>query len=247
LNSATSHRWTSIDYPSVIQNKVKVLGEGEVQSAFESSPEDLLDLLRFYGGAGVFANKYFTIIVYPANVEAWQFMKHSSLSNVGQLRWVAFTPHEPNDDCKLAWRSTDLPDIAVKHVYKQLFKIQYAELIPPAPANLPPSKEPPHVHIFIMADTSCAWNETLILYKILKLSGATIFWSGQEGAWDYFSQHVNYGILLVSDLSPILQLRMSYLPSCAQCRVGRIAINTGPFQTQAGAQQFPASRCCPYP
>ncbi|KAH0553339.1 hypothetical protein GP486_006570 [Trichoglossum hirsutum] len=178
-------------------SKANVLGEGEVQGAFESSPEDLLDLLHIYGGAGVFTNRHFTMIVYPANMESWQFMKHSSPSSVGQLRWVSFIPHEPSDDdSNLTWRSTNL-NAAVKHAYKQLFKIQYAELLPPAPANLQLGKGSPQVHVFIMADTSYAWNEVLILYRILKLSGAIIFWSGQEGAWDYFSQRISYGILFI--------------------------------------------------
>ncbi|KAH0542608.1 hypothetical protein FGG08_003016 [Glutinoglossum americanum] len=171
-------------------NKDRVVGEGDVQGDFKSSPDELLELLHFYGGAGVYMNNHFIMVIYPTNVEAWKYMKQSSTS---QLRWVAFTLDNSNDGSNLAWNSTN-SSLAIKAAYKHLFKIQFSELLPVLPEGLQyPSKVP----IFIMADTSAAWNETIILYKILKLSGATIYWSGQEGAWDYFTQRINFGILFL--------------------------------------------------
>jgi hypothetical protein len=111
-------------------------------------------------------NKLFAMIIYPANVEAWQYMRQSSISSAGQLRWVAFVPHDPNDSSKLAWHSTN-PNVVSKYIYEHLFKIRYSELLPRQPGNPQSKQVPSQVHVFIMADTSFAWNEALMLYKAL--------------------------------------------------------------------------------
>ncbi|KAI9774845.1 MAG: hypothetical protein M1840_000061 [Geoglossum simile] len=174
-------------------NKGKVLGEGDI----EGSSEELLDLLRFYSGAGVMDVSTFVLIIYPANIEAWQYMKRVESTTTNQLKWIALPPNigseNPIRSVGYLIDSTSMVEL----IYAHFFGIIYSGFLPPS-TNLQSGKEP-KLQVFIMADTPAGWNELVIIYQLLKVYGVAVFWSEQEGAWDYFSQRVSYGILFVNN------------------------------------------------
>jgi hypothetical protein len=140
----------------------------------------------------------FVLIIYPANVEAWQYMKRvESTTNNHQLKWVALPPNigseNPIRSIGYLMNSTSMVEL----IYTEFFGIKYSGFLPPSP-NVQAGKEP-KLQVFIMTDTPAGWNELILICQLLKVYGATVFWSGQEGAWDYFSQRVSYGILFVSN------------------------------------------------
>jgi hypothetical protein len=169
-----------------------VLGEGDT----EASSQELLDLLRLYNGAGVMNVSTFVLIIYPASVEAWQYMKRTEEPTAAQLKWVAFSPKFNSENPTTSIGRFISSKSTIKWIYPQFFRIQYSDLLP---APITQSGKEFKLQVFIMANTADEWNELILIYQLLRTHGITVFWSEQEGAWDYFSQHVNYGILFVSN------------------------------------------------
>ncbi|KAI9785498.1 MAG: hypothetical protein M1839_009239 [Geoglossum umbratile] len=173
-------------------NKDKVLGEGDA----EASSQELLDILRLYSGAGVMNVSTFVLIIYPSSVEAWQYMKRTEEPTATQLKWVAFSPKFNSENPTTSIGRFISSTSTITWIYPQFFRIQYPDLFP---TPITQSGKEFKLQVFIMADVAAEWNELILIYQLLRTYGITVFWSGQDGAWDYFSQHVNYGILFVSN------------------------------------------------
>ena len=153
---------------------------------------------------GVLFAKDFSLLIYPAGTEEWQFLDETMPAAPAgtRLNFVMRKPPLGFDPAtitpsKATIDPSELSKNNTANVFKFFFDMNLARIIPSVdPRNRSdPEKE---FSVFLMFHTDPIYNEEHgFLYETLSQNDATIYSSQTPGAWDYFVHNVEDGTILV--------------------------------------------------
>ena len=184
------------------QGDVQYFGAGHIigfpQTA--AAVERMAENLRIRAAGGLFFTKHFTMIIYPTGVGAWNFLDGvpGGTSTEASLRFVmrAPVPHMLEDDPEftaLDPQQTILDgESGINTMFRNIFNIEYGRLIPQV-AHQPDDSSK---SFFLMFPNSFE-DEHDLTVKFLEVNDATVYSSNTPGAWNYFCNYVNAGVVLV--------------------------------------------------
>ena len=162
----------------------------------------MANTLKLHDGGGIFFAQHFTLLIYPAGRESWKFLDAvfpSDSQEVG-LRFVMRTPIPKLLQHTILERQTQ-PITSVMEgepspnaLFRQYFGIDYARLVPPA------KKKSEGSNTFFLMYPAELQQEHEVLIKFLSANNAVIYSSAKPGAWDYFTNAIDAGVVLVSHL-----------------------------------------------
>ena len=172
-------------------------GRVSISSDADQSLWRQLDTLRLHVSGGVAFCDGVVMVLYPADMEAWNFLETSSKppDQDAQLRFQIFAAKDASLAIStLADGGGKKDSISppyrhhVQNIFKLFYNVTYSRLL--ADRNVP--------HFFlVIAPSKVA--ELRLYVEFLRLSGAkNIYHSLQEGAWDYFGDQHDRGTVLVS-------------------------------------------------
>ena len=164
--------------------------------------------LKIRAAGGLFFSNHFMMIIYPLGVDTWSFLDGipGGTSPQACLRFVMRPPvrHMLEDNLEMAASDLRHPvsdgGSGVNAMFRNMFRVEYHRLIPQAAKQ----KDGNPKTFFLMFPPSHEDQHDLIV-KFLEANEATIYSSNTPGAWDYFCNFVNAGVVLVcvSSLSQI--------------------------------------------
>ena len=170
----------------------------------------MTDILNLHDSGGIFFAQEFTLLVYPAGNESWKFIDH------------IFPPHSPKASLRFVMRYP-IPELLTytlmntsaeskapimngetgpNALFRQYFGVEYAKLLPPA------KKKNEHPQTFFLMYPPGLQEECDIIVKFLHANNATVFSAAKTGAWDYFANAVDAGVVLVSPRAVLSTLNM---------------------------------------
>lgn len=171
-------------------------GRVSISSDADQSLWRQLDTLRLHVSGGVAFCDGVVMVLYPADMEAWNFLETSSKppDQDAQLRFQIFAAKDASLAIStLADGGGKKDSISppyrhhVQNIFKLFYNVTYSRLL--ADRNVP--------HFFlVIAPSKVA--ELRLYVEFLRLSGAkNIYHSLQEGAWDYFGDQHDRGTVLI--------------------------------------------------
>ena len=143
------------------------------------------------------------MFIYPGNDSRWKFLHDGSpqIPPDAILRFVLQDPIDPNMlqkpeptlniQCETV--SIRLNESDINSVFRNMYGIEYSRLI----EQSDPGKSAKSNNFFTIFTPGTEDEEDLML-AFLEENGADIYRYQEEGAWDYFSKNVDYGVVLVS-------------------------------------------------
>jgi len=158
--------------------------------------------LNAHASAGLYLRDQFALLVYPANKADWAFLdpEITASPKLG-LRFIMRSPLlRPFQDLpqgllqdQLLVNPGSLPDEPkITTVFRHLFNINYKTLIS---QNAKKIKDP---NTFFLMFPPGPNDEHELVVKFLIANKAIIYSSHTPGSWDYFTSHVDTGVILVS-------------------------------------------------
>ena len=162
----------------------------------------MANTLKLHDGGGIFFTPHFTLLIYPAGRESWKFLDavFPSDSQEADLRFVMRTPIPELLQHTILERQTHSiasimeGETSPNALFRQYFGIDYARLVPPA------KKKSERSTTFFLMYPAELQEEHEVLIKFLNANNATIYSSAKTGSWDYFTNAIDAGVVLVSDL-----------------------------------------------
>ena len=162
--------------------------------------DTMADTLRMHDSAGLFISPDFSMIVYPTGSESWRFFDE------------CFPLHSPSPALRFIMRTT-IPQISsiyqptlsmestplimegesgANALFRECFDIDFQKFLPQVNKNK--SEQP---NTFFLMYSPIAQEEHDVLVKFLTANNATIYSRQTPGAWDFFSNQVRAGVVLV--------------------------------------------------
>ena len=156
---------------------------------------------------GVLLSNSFLILIFLAGMEAWNFIHTGTQPSSGtRMRFLLFKlvsspspgpTRRQNSKESLKSVQRAVPSLPyprhLQNVMRTLFGVEMKTLLPK------PSKENKAVENFFLIFPRRASDELKLYVDFLVKSGAkSAFSSHQDGAWDYFRHHYEFGVILVS-------------------------------------------------
>jgi chromo domain-containing protein 1 len=186
---------------------------GFVEPFWDSKPsiQAMAATLNAHASGGLYLQQQFTLLVYPTGTADWAFLdpEVKASPKLGLkviMRGPVLQPFEdlldgPLQD-QLPVNPAPLPDEPrITTVFRHLANIDYKTLIH---QNARKNKDP---NTFFLMFPPSSKDEHELVVKFLEANKATIYSSYTPGSWDYFTSHVDAGVILVS----IVPLSMSPL------------------------------------
>lgn len=165
----------------------------------------MAETLKTQASAAIFYSEEFSLIFYPndAGLESWDFLNNSSakVPEGTLLRFIMRKPLPPpppdlvglditGNEALISSSSEGKSNI--NFVFQEILDIEYERLIKqPTPEKTAKSD---HFFLFFVG----VEKEFSLMCKFLAANGAKIYSWDDEGAWDYFCNHVETGVILVS-------------------------------------------------
>ena len=162
----------------------------------------MAETFKLHVACAVVSFPSFSLLIYPvdAGLESWNFLNHGQLNvpDGTALKFLMRKPLPPQHDidnnvmAQLSSPSIREGESNTSLLVRTLLGIEYDRLIKqPSPEMTARSNN--FFLFFINAE-----QEYRIMYKFLEEHGATIYSWDTEGAWDYFINKVEHGVILVS-------------------------------------------------
>ena len=176
----------------------------------------LAEMLKLHGSGGIFTSAKFSLLIYPVDsgLESWDFLGQSQPPVVpgAVLRFVLRTP--------LPAPTLDDLDMEVKRnhfsfregegnanmVLRNLLGIDYVRLVKQTNARVTENS-----NNFFLLFPETAIRDYHIIFKFLEEHHANIYTWQTDGAWDYFCNHIDAGVILVSLLDGLLDVPVNGL------------------------------------
>lgn len=158
--------------------------------------------LNAHASGGLYLQQQFALLVYPTGTADWAFLdpEVEASPKLGLkviMRGPLLQPFEDLPDGPLQDQLPvnlmpllDEPRIIT--VFRHLANIDYKTLIP---QNARKNKDP---NTFFLMFPPSRKDEHELVVKLLEANKATIYSSYTLGSWDYFTSHVDAGVILVS-------------------------------------------------
>ena len=165
----------------------------------------MAETLKTHASAAIFYSEKFSLIFYPndAGLESWDFLNNLSakVPDGTLLRFIMRRPLPPPPPDPVGFDSTGNKALIssssevksnINFVFQEILGIEYERLIKqPTPEKTAKSD---HFFLFFVG----VEKEFSLMCKFLVANGAKIYSWDDEGAWDYFCNHVETGVILVS-------------------------------------------------
>jgi hypothetical protein len=159
-------------------------------------------------GAIAYAEK-FSVLIYPTNsgLESWDFLNELQprVPEGTLLRFVIRKPLPPPEPAEVDLTGSEklllLTDgeSNISTVFRHVLGIEYERLIKqPTPEK---TAESNNFFLFFIG----VEKEFFLMCRFLSAHGAKIYSWDDEGAWEYFCNHVEAGVILVSLKAPSLE------------------------------------------
>lgn len=185
-----------------MQGDFQYLGAGHIVTFPQTAAavEVMAENLRIRAAGGLFFTQHFMMIIYPTGVGAWSFLDGipGGTSTEAPLHFVMRTPvlHMLEDEPEFTalyprQRIVD-GESCINQVFRNVFHTEYSRLIPQA-ANQPDNSSKTFFLIFPHSHE----DEHEVIVRFLEANDATIYSSNTPGAWDYFCNYVDVGVILV--------------------------------------------------
>lgn len=160
--------------------------------------------LNAHASGGLYLQDQFALLVYPTDTADWAFLdpEIESSPKLG-LKFIMRSPLlQPLQDLpygllqdQLLVNPMSLPDEPkINTVFRHLANIDYQTLIS---QNAKKTKDP---NTFFLMFPPSRNDEHELVVKFLEANKAIIYSSHTPGSWDYFTSHVDAGVILVSIL-----------------------------------------------
>lgn len=224
LSSAPWH--LLVDGVCLVQNDItrvpteKIILKAEV----DRSLWGLLDHLRMHISGAVFLSKSFLMLMHPTGMEAWSFLETSPQSGSGaKLNCHFFRLHSslpgtigdgaleqpPRRSGQHSLPFLPYP-VHLLNVLNHLYGIEMKSLLPKS------SKGSRQTDTFFLIFPSAVSEERNLYIDFLTKSGAKMILSDHEQgtSWDFYRQHYEHGVVLVSSLLP-LRIQSPFLRSAS--------------------------------
>lgn len=153
-------------------------------------------------GGTLFAND-FAMVVYPAGSEDWTFLDEGlpAVPSDAVLRFVIRKPLpglEVNDGTNIATKKRVIAiregETNINIVFRVLFKIEYSRLV----ASTTPHRSE-NLEVFFIIFPPGTEDERDLVIRFLQENGAKDIYSWETpGSWDYFSNKIDAGVIIVS-------------------------------------------------
>lgn len=146
--------------------------------------------LNAHASGGLYLQQQFALLVYPTGTADWAFLdpEVEASPKLG-LKVIMRGPLQD----QLPVNLMPLPDEPrITTVFRHLANIDYKTLIP---QNARKNKDP---NTFFLMFPPSRKDEHELVVKFLEANKATIYSSYTLGSWDYFTSHVDAGVILVS-------------------------------------------------
>lgn len=169
--------------------------------------ETMAENLKIRAAGGLFFTKHFMMIIYPTGVGAWGFLDGipGGTSTEACLRFVMRSPvaHMLEDDPEFAASDQQMTiqdgEGSINAMFRNILHIEYSRLMPQVANQSDDSSKS-----FFLVFPPSHEDEHDLTVKFLETNDATIYSSNTLGAWDYFCNYVNVGVVLVRGFLRIL-------------------------------------------
>lgn len=165
---------------------------------------DMTETLKTRASAAIFYSEKFSLIFYPADagLETWDFLNNLSapVPEGTLLRFVMRRPLPPPPPDPVEFDITGNETLLsssegksnINFIFQEILGIEYERLIKqPTPEKTAKSD---HFFLFFVG----VEKEFSLMCRFLAANGAKVYSWDDEGAWEYFSTHVETGVILVS-------------------------------------------------
>ncbi len=152
--------------------------------------------LRLEVSGGICVHRNITVLIYPIKMDVWNFLDKDRVAPPLPntiLRFRVCSTISPQGLKTKPVVSRKLPGEAeVVTLFREMFGINYKDILP---QNVKAGKKVDNVFVLC---PSIYREESNLIMRFLIASGATIFRSQDQGAWQEFAKNVELGVVLVS-------------------------------------------------
>lgn len=176
--------------------------------------KQLAETLRLHGSGAIFTTPFFTMFLYPTDcvLENWTFLDEvqAPITPGVSLRFVLRNPLPVHDTSEVDQEVKRNPifipegEGTASMVLHSLLGIEYTRLI----RQTNPESTARSNNFFLLFPET-AKPEYHVIFKFLEEHQANIYTWQTDGAWDYFSNHVDNGVILVSARIPVALSQIS--------------------------------------
>ena len=179
----------------------------------------IVETLKMHASGALLLSNEFSMLVYPSGSEDWSFFdnKLPSCPPVAKLRFVIGRPYpelmregppkplsEPTEEAGFVEeeellnleyvRSTVTlreSECNINAVFRNVYNVDYSRLV----ASTTPMKTTETPSFFLIFPPSKVDERNLLIQFLQHNKASDIFTSETKGAWNYFSTHVNAGLI----------------------------------------------------
>ena len=166
----------------------------------------LSQTLADHASGGLFFADYFVMLIFPANCIIWSFLDKGlpQVPNEASLRFAMLTPWpRPKVNETLDLAIAELKHLTLRRskpisiTVKSQFGLEYSRLVA-QPSDPSESKNRASSRFFLIFPPN-AQEERDLLVDLIQANGAAEFYLYEDpGAWIYFIEHVENGVIIVS-------------------------------------------------
>ncbi|KAL8679973.1 MAG: hypothetical protein Q9186_003789 [Xanthomendoza sp. 1 TL-2023] len=200
---------TAGEYATFLHDKDIYLGSGYIVP-FHSSMiniDELCKVLIEHASGGLFFAEDFSLLIYPTRCVGWDFLDSGFLWQAppeAKLRFAMLTPWPQLRESTGVSQpqianiapSIGLSDVSINRLFQERFSMDFRRLVAQASDRAGRKTRPTNAFFLIFPSLAQQEFDLLVEWICTNNRGAEIYRYGDQGAWTFFQQSVDNGVII---------------------------------------------------